>query len=93
MKEETGITEFEIIGGKNFSEKYAFNYNDVTHNKENMYYIAEVKEMIEKSETIDSKDIKWINIDQADSFFKFDTIKIVLKEVNEYLNKFPLITE
>jgi ADP-ribose pyrophosphatase YjhB (NUDIX family) len=90
LQEETGISEFEIIGGKTFFEKYSFEENGVMHNKENIYYIAEVKEMIEKAEVIDSKDMKWINIDEADNFFKFDTIKTVLKEVSEYLGKFPM---
>lgn len=93
LQEETGIKEFEIIGGKTFSEKYSFEQDGVMHNKENIYLIAEVKEMIEKDPSIDSKDMKWININETDNLFKFDTIKTVLKEVNDYLNKFPLITE
>lgn len=70
------------------------------HQKQNIYYIAEVKEMKtsleekkEKDPDIDSKDMKWINISEVDQFFKFDTTKQVLKEVTEYLNKFPMITE
>ncbi|NCS98980.1 NUDIX domain-containing protein [Candidatus Parcubacteria bacterium] len=93
LQEETGISEFEIIGGKTFSEKYSFEQDSAIHNKENIYYIAEVTEMIEINPAIDSKDIKWININEAGSFFKFDAIKQVLKEVSEYLNKFPLMTE
>lgn len=93
LEEETGITEFEIIGGKTFSEEYSFEQDGVTHNKQNIYYIAEVKEMIDKKSDIDSKDMSWININDADEFFKFDTVKQVLKFVSEYINKFPLITE
>jgi bis(5'-nucleosidyl)-tetraphosphatase len=100
LEEETGISDFEIIGGKTFSEKYSFEQDGVMHQKQNTYYIAEVKEMKAKSEEkkekdpdIDSKDMKWINVNEADNFFKFDTIKQVLKEVTEYLNKFPMITE
>ncbi len=93
LVEETGITEFEIIGGKTFAEKYSFEQDDITHQKQNIYYIAEVPEMIEKNLEIDSKDMSWININQADKFFKFETIKNVLKEVSDYLNNFPLINE
>lgn len=90
LQEETGITEFEIIGGKTFSEKYSFEQEGVNYNKENLYYIAETKEMIDKKSDIDSKDMKWINVKEVDDFFKFDTIKNVLNEVSEYLNKFPM---
>jgi ADP-ribose pyrophosphatase YjhB (NUDIX family) len=100
LTEETGISKFEIVGGKTFSEKYSFEQDGVVHNKENTYYIAEVSEMKNgleykenKNPDIDSKDMKWININEADEFFKFDTIKEVLKEVLEYLNKFPLKNE
>lgn len=93
LTEETGIKEFEIIGGKIFSEQYSFEQDGVTHYKENIYYIAGVKEMIEKDFTIDSKDMKWIDIKETENFFKFDTIKQVLKEVSEYLNIFPLINK
>lgn len=90
LQEETGISEFEIISGKTFSEKYSFEQDGVTHNKENIYYIAKVKEMIEKDPDIDSKDMKWVDVNEAKLFFKFDTIKTVLKEVSEYLGKFPM---
>ena len=90
LKEETGITEFEIIGGKTFSENYSFEEGGTTHQKQNVYYIAEVSEMIEKNPAIDSVDMKWININAADDFFKFETIKNILKEVLSYMNKFPL---
>lgn len=98
--EETGIREFEIIGGKTFSESYSFEQDGVTHNKTNLYYIAEVSEMKDgleykenKDPDIDSKDMRWINVKDASEFFKFDTIKQVLKEVLGYLDKFPLVNE
>ena len=87
LKEETGISKFEIIKGKTFSEKYSFEQDGMIHNKENTYYIAEVKKMIKKTQGIDSKDMKWINLNKADQFFKFDTIEIVLLETNKYINK------
>lgn len=90
LREETGIAEFEIIGGKIFEEKYSFEKDGIMHNKQNTYYLAEVSEMKEKIPNIDSKDMKWININEADDFFKFDNIKQILKEVGEYLNIFPL---
>ncbi len=93
LQEETGIIEFEIIGGKTFSEKYTFEQDDVVHDKENTYYLAEVTEMKEVSPNIDSKNMRWINIKDADNFFKFDAVKNTLKEVDEYLQAFPLITE
>ncbi len=93
LQEETGISEFEIFGGKIFSEKYTFEKEDFLHHKENIYYLAEVKQMTEKKPNIDSKDMKWVHINEVESFFKFDNIKTVLREVSEYLNKFPLVAE
>ena len=90
LQEETGITEFKIIGGKTFLENYSFEEDRITHQKQNVYYIAEVTNMIEKNSAIDSVDMKWINIKEADGFFKFETLKKVLKEVLSYMNKFPL---
>jgi bis(5'-nucleosidyl)-tetraphosphatase len=100
LKEETGISEFQIIGGKTFSEKYSFEQGGVNYDKENTYYLAEVLEMKEglenkenKNPDIDSKDMKWININDACDFFKFKNIADLLKEVSEYLNKFPLVNK
>lgn len=93
LEEETGIKEFEIIGGKTFSERYSFEQGDIIHNKQNIYYIAEVKEMIDKDSSIDSKDMRWTNINESNDFFKFDTIKNVLKDVSNYLQKYPLVNE
>jgi 8-oxo-dGTP pyrophosphatase MutT (NUDIX family) len=31
LQEETGITDFEIIGGKTFSETYSFDQEGITH--------------------------------------------------------------
>lgn len=92
LKEETGISEFEIIGGKTFSEKYFFEQDGVIHHKQNIYYIAEVNEMIEKG-NIDSKDMKWVNINESGNFFKFKNIAELLKEVSDYLEKYPLVNE
>jgi len=93
LQEETGITEFKIIGGKTLSEKYSFEEDGVLHNKTNIYFIASVDKMFEKPSNIDSKDMIWINIKDAGDFFKFENIKNVLKEVIEYLNNFPLINK
>jgi|AntRauTorckE6833_2_1112554.scaffolds.fasta_scaffold21838_2 8-oxo-dGTP pyrophosphatase MutT (NUDIX family) len=93
LEEETGISEFEIIGGGTFSEKYSFEQGDVKHNKENTYYIASVSEMIDKNTDIDSKDMKWVNLNEANGLFKFDSIKLILSEISEYLMKFPLTNE
>jgi bis(5'-nucleosidyl)-tetraphosphatase len=93
LLEETGIHEFEIFGGKYFSEKYTFSQDGIEHHKQNIYLLAIVSEMIEKPERLDSKDMKWININDSNEFFKFDGIKKILAEVSDYLKKFPLVTE
>jgi len=87
LEEETGITEFKIIGGKTFSEKYNFEQDNVVHNKTNIYFVASVGEMFEKPLELDSKDMKWINIKEAENFFKFDTITSLLNDLELYLNK------
>ena len=75
LSEETGITEFKIIGGKIFLEIYSFKENEINHDKEISYYLAEVSEMKKKDSNIDSRDMKWININESDGFFKFDSVK------------------
>lgn len=92
LEEETGIVDFEIIGGKIFSESYSFEQDGVVYDKENVYWIASVDEM-KVSEDIDSADMKWFEIDKAKDVFSFDNISELLDEVKEYLSTFPLVTE
>ncbi len=93
LREETGISEFKIIGGKTFSEKYTFEQDGITHQKHNTYFIASVNEMIDKDSSIDSKDMKWINIKDASKTFKFENITQLLDDVFEYLNEFPIVNK
>ena len=93
LEEETGISNFEIFGGKTFLEEYSFEQDGVLHHKQNTYYLGLVNEMKEKTPDIDSKDMKWINVKEADNFFKFEIIKEIVKELVGYVNKFPLVSE
>ena len=85
LKEETGISNFEILGGKTFLEEYSFERDGVLHHKQNTYYLGLVTERKEKSPNIDSKDMKWINVKEADRFFKFENIKEITKFRIPYL--------
>ena len=69
LAEETGISDCEILGGKYFSEKYIFNQDGIEHHKQNVYVVGMVEEMKEKTDEIDSKNMKWINIKDSDNFF------------------------
>jgi ADP-ribose pyrophosphatase YjhB (NUDIX family) len=93
LQEETGISEFKIFGGKTFFEEYTFDKGDVSHFKRNTYYLAFVDEMKEKDDIIDARDMKWISLDDIETFFKFESVKKVVREVKNYLDVFPLITE
>lgn len=93
LEEETGISNYQIIGGKTFIEKYSFIQDEIEHTKQNTYFIANVDVMKDKSDDIDSKDMKWINITEANDFFRFDTVKNVLNEALKYIGTFPLTSE
>lgn len=90
LEEETGITNFEIFGGKTFLEEYSFEQDGMLHHKQNTYYLGLVNEMKEKSPDIDSKDMRWISVKEADNFFKFENIKEIIRDLVNYVNKFPL---
>lgn len=93
LQEETEIVDFDIVGGKMFSEKYSFEQDGIEHQKENLYYLASVSEMNDASTDIDAREMKWVNINELNDFFKFDSTKKVATDVAEYLNKFPMINE
>jgi bis(5'-nucleosidyl)-tetraphosphatase len=61
LDEETGITEFQIIEEKTLTEKYSFEQDGVTYQKENTYWLGRVPQMNEKPSEIDARDMKWIN--------------------------------
>jgi len=91
LHEETGIKDFDIIGGKTFEEEYTFEIDGIVHEKINTYYIASVTSMIDKALDIDSKDMRWIDIKSADSFFKFSELIKITSDVLDYMTKFPLV--
>jgi bis(5'-nucleosidyl)-tetraphosphatase len=94
LREETGIKNIKICGGKTFQEKYSFEEGGITHNKTNIYYFGFVDEMIDKQDNLDEIDeTQWIKIEEAENFFVFQNIIDLTKELHQYLLKFPMVNE
>lgn len=81
LREETGIENIKIDSDNTYKEIYSFEQNGTSYNKTNTYWIGFVDEMIDKDLNIDSKDMCWIDLKEAENFFEFESLKEIIREL------------
>jgi 8-oxo-dGTP pyrophosphatase MutT (NUDIX family) len=87
FKEETGITDFTLLGEVAFSEQYPYARSGKKFNKTVVYYPAVVQSKTVNCQPEEIKDYSWLNYDRAIAQLTFDGAKRVLTEVQQYIEK------
>ena len=95
IKEETDLEDLKIID--NFREEDIY---EATSNrgpfkgqiieKHSIYFLCETKN---RNITVDNREIadyRWVKIDEAESLFRFDSMKHILKKASNFLVRVKL---
>ncbi|MFW5853231.1 MAG: bis(5'-nucleosyl)-tetraphosphatase [Patescibacteria group bacterium] len=88
LKEETGLTEVNIIQDKNFKESYQVERNDQIYKKTVVYFIGYIDDSAitatPEEFQIEIVDWCWLDFQHALSVLSFEGSKAVLRQVEEY---------
>jgi bis(5'-nucleosidyl)-tetraphosphatase len=89
LKEETGITEVEILNTPMLEEQYEYEKRGENFSRTNRYFIGIVKDKSVKLQEDEIIDYKWATYDEAVNTFGFQKEKRIeiLKKAKEYLDK------
>lgn len=83
--EETGISDFEVVGEVTFSEKYGFSRSGQRYDKTVIYYLANVKSSTVSCQVEEIQNYAWLEFDAAIARLTFEGAKRVLREVYQHL--------
>ncbi|MBF0564434.1 MAG: NUDIX domain-containing protein [Nitrospirae bacterium] len=88
LAEETGITDYSIIGSITFREQYTFRREGQIYDKTVQYFLAQVNdadtvEVIPQQAEV--SDFKWVPYEEALGSITFEESRELLKRVNLYL--------
>ena len=86
LKEETGITNCEILNNTCFTESYSFEKNGQNYHKTVKYFLARVKNQKIKLLKSELQNYKWVKFEQAIKLIAYPSTKDILKNVKKYLN-------
>jgi bis(5'-nucleosidyl)-tetraphosphatase len=88
LREETGITNIELVSAPTFKEHYSFEKENVRYDKSVKYFLGIVSSMDAQTPR-DFKgeipDLKWLSFDDAKSLLSFPEAKEILESVANYL--------
>ncbi len=94
LEEETGITDIKIISDVSFNQKYIFEKDGIVYDKSVKYFPGFVS-VINTTTPDDFKneisEMKWLVFKEARELITFDNAKILLDELEEYLNKLSFV--
>ncbi len=79
--EETGISEFTIIGSDAISENYSFSRKNQRVHKTVQYYPATVVDPTVRIQQKEVLDYRWLEIDEALSILTFEESRHILRQV------------
>lgn len=85
LKEETGISEIEIIETSLIHEEYEIIRNGEKRLKMNDYFIGLVKNDYVTIERREIQSYKWASYDEAISLFNYERRRQILTEAKKYL--------
>lgn len=89
LKEETEITDIEILDFPLIEEQYEYEKRGDKYHRTNKYFIGIVKNKFVKIEEKEIIEYRWATFDEAINTFGFNGDKRIetLKKVKEYLDK------
>lgn len=88
LKEETGITEIELLDIPLIHEEYEISHHDEKRLKVNEYFIGFVKGKEVKIDGIELRSFKWATYEEALNTFKYGDRKQVLRKAQKYLENY-----
>jgi len=86
VKEETGISEIEILDFPSIHEEYEIFREGEKRLKMNDYFIGYVKNKEVRIQEKEIQSYKWVFFEEALVLFKHERRKEVLKEAKKYIN-------
>jgi bis(5'-nucleosidyl)-tetraphosphatase len=85
LHEETGISEYSLLEGVSFSERYTFTRKGETLDKTVTYFLAFVQSATVKCQPEEIQDYTWANYETAIAQITYEPSKQMLREINHYL--------
>lgn len=89
FEEETGISDYRLIEGVSFSERYSFSRNGQRFEKTVIYYPALVQSTTVQYQKEEIQSYTWAGYEAAIARLTFNGAKQVLTEVHQYLITSP----
>ncbi|NJP12356.1 MAG: NUDIX domain-containing protein [Leptolyngbyaceae cyanobacterium RU_5_1] len=83
--EETGISDYTLLGEVSFSEQYTFTRNGQKFYKTVVYYPAFVQSPTVQYQKEEIQNYVWLDYDRAIALLTFEGAKRVLTEVKQHL--------
>nr|MCK4930360.1 NUDIX domain-containing protein [Nanoarchaeota archaeon] len=83
VKEETGIKNFIILEGFREEIHYSFERDDVPTNKTAIFYLVKTDDPIDI--TLEHKDYKWVDYEQALKLVEYENQRIVLRKAHDFI--------
>jgi len=88
LKEETGITNCEILNNTCFTESYSFEKNGQNYHKTVKYFLAQVKNSKIKLLKSELQNYKWLEFEQAIKLITYPSAKNILKKAKKHIKKY-----
>lgn len=89
LREETGISEIEILPNKTILDQYIIKNRDgISMDKTVIFYLGFMNEKLKlklQPEEVDAA--KWLNFEEAMKLVEFETLREVLRQVKGYLEQ------
>lgn len=85
LSEETGITDYQLLGNVSFSENYTFTRKGKTFDKTVLYFPALVQSDTVKFQEEEIQNYSWSVYEDAIARMTYEPSKKVLAEVHQYL--------
>lgn len=89
LAEETGISDYTVLEGVSFSERYSFTRDRQRFEKTVIYYPALVQSATVRYQQEEIRAYTWADYDAAIARLTFNGARLVLTEVNRYLATLP----
>lgn len=86
LVEETGISDYSLVEGVSFSERYIATKKGKTFDKTVTYFLAFVESQTVKVQPEEIQNYTWTDFETAISTITYDPSKQVLREVDRYLS-------
>jgi bis(5'-nucleosidyl)-tetraphosphatase len=83
--EESGITDYSLIGDGTFTENYTFLRDGRRYEKTVLYYTAVVNDVTVTPQQTEIEDFKWAGYEEALGLITFEESRELLNRVHRYL--------